>query len=116
MMAKIVNETQKTELFTDVKIANDYRSRLQGLIGCKSLKPEEAIWFPKCNWIHTWFMSMDIDVIYLDKKMKVTKIQRNLKPWRLTAPVINARSVIETQAGRLDQCPLQIGDQIYVGD
>ena len=114
-MSRMMNQTQDKQIIDDLTIANSFRVRAQGLIGTKSLRMDQGVWFPKTNWIHTFFMSMPIDVIYLDKKMKVHKLQPALKPWRMPAPVFWASSVLETQAGFIEQHDLKVGDTLYVG-
>lgn len=115
-MARMVNQTQNQTIVEQLQVATSFRSRAQGLIGTKSMSDQEGIWFPSTNWIHTLFMSMSIDVIYLDKQMKVKKLQKNLKPWKFPAPVFSANSVLETGAGFIERKNIQLGDTLYVGD
>jgi uncharacterized membrane protein (UPF0127 family) len=114
-MSTMYNETQKSTLIENLHVANSFKTRAQGLIGTPSLASNEGMWFPKSNWIHTCFMSMTIDVIYIDKNMKVTKLQPRLKPWRLPAPVLKAQSVLEVGEGFIEKSNIQIGDQLHVG-
>ncbi len=115
-MAQLINQSKNKTIFKTVETATSFKTRLIGLIGTKRLPKEKAIYFPQCNWIHTFFMSMPIDVIYLDKAMRVTKIQTQLSPWRIPAPVFSARSVIESAAGILNQDIIEVGDLLYVGN
>ena len=115
-MAQLINQSKNKTIFKTVESATSFKSRLLGLIGTKSLPKDKAICFPKCNWIHTFFMSMPIDVIYLDKAMRVTKIEKQLPPWRLPAPVLSARTVVESAAGVLNPNIIEVGDLLYVGD
>ncbi len=115
-MTTMINQTKSKTLVAKLTIAKSFRSRAQGLIGRKTLPEDEGVWFPKSNWIHTCFMSMPIDVIYLDKEMKVKKLQPHLKPWRLPAPVLSASSVLEVTKGFIEKNDIQVGDSLYVGD
>ena len=65
------------------KVAHMFWERMRGLIGTKSLAPDEGLLIEKCNAIHMCFMSFSIDAYFLDKNNKVVKIVRNIKPWRL---------------------------------
>ncbi len=114
-MALLINKTKNKVLISDLKRAEEFKSRAVGLIGQKQLSSSQGMFFPQCNWIHTFFMSMTIDVIYVDKNMSVKKIQRNLKPWRLPLPALNASHVIETGQGAISEDDIQIGDQLNVG-
>lgn len=115
-MARLINQSKNKTIFKSVETATSFKTRLIGLIGTKSLPKETAVYFPQCNWIHTFFMSMPIDVIYLDKAMRVTKIQTQVSPWRMPPPVLSARSVVESAAGFLNQDIIEVGDLLYVGD
>jgi uncharacterized membrane protein (UPF0127 family) len=115
-VAKLILKEQNKTLLADLKVANSFKPRLLGLIGTKSLSKDQGMWFPKSNWIHTCFMSMPIDVVYLRKNGEVKKIQKNLKPWRFPAPVFGAHSVLETGTGFIEKTNLKVGDTLYVGD
>lgn len=114
-MASLRSKTKNSTLIADLKVATQFWDRAKGLIGTKQLPANKGIWFPRTNWIHTMFMSMPIDVIYLDKKMNIKKLQPNLKPWRFPAPVFSANSVVEAQSGFIAQNDLEIGDTLDVG-
>ena len=82
-----------------VKVARSFLERLRGLIGVKSLGPDEGLLIERCNCIHTFFMSFPIDATFLDRNDNVVKVVRNIKPWR---PFVwggwRARKVLETAA------------------
>ena len=115
-MATLMNQSKQKELFSNLLIADSFSIRAKGLVGKKSMNSSDAVYFPRCNWIHMFFMSMPIDVAYVDKKMKVIKLQPHLKPWRWPAPVFKAHSVIEFAAGTINQDFIEVGDTLYVGD
>lgn len=104
----------KTQLCAKLEIAESFKTRLFGLIGKRDMK-EFAMLFPQSNWIHTFFMSLPIDVIYIDKKMKIKKIDHSLQPWRFPLPVFTASSVIEVEAGLAKKFNLQVGEELHVG-
>ena len=115
-MAKLIHRPSQSTLLADLRVARRWRDRAIGLIGTAALAPSEGLWIHSCNWIHTFFMAIPIDVIYLDAKMQVVKLQAQVVPWRLPAPVFSATSVIELAAGRLEHLQINIGDQLDVGD
>jgi uncharacterized membrane protein (UPF0127 family) len=55
----------------------------------------------RCNSIHTAFMKFPIDVLFVDKDLKVVSVYENLKPWRITRLHFRASSVIELPAGTI---------------
>ena len=64
------------------RVARTFAERARGLIGTKSLPPDEGMLILKCNAIHTFFMSFPIDAIFLDKNDNVVKTVKNIRPWR----------------------------------
>lgn len=81
-----------------VKTARGLIARTRGLIGSDG---GYALLIPKCNWIHTFFMSYPIDVFYLDPGGRVVK-NLMVKPGKFTRPVRGAVAVLEIP-DRLDK-------------
>lgn len=107
-MAWIVNHDR---VLASAQIADDRRSRRQGLIGLDHL--EGALVLEPCNWVHTFKMQFDLDVAYLDRDgvvMKTNRMPRN----RLGLPVFGARSVIEAESGAFARWGLHVGDVIEI--
>lgn len=90
-------------LSEDISIAKTYYTRLRGLMFYKDIRKNEGLFFPNCNWIHSFFMFFNIDVLYLDKDFKVVKIIKNLRPFKLVAPVFKAKHLIEFKSSILDK-------------
>lgn len=65
------------------RVARRLGARLKGLIGCTDLPPGEGLLITSCRAIHTCFMRMTIDATFLDRKGRVVKVVRNIRPWRL---------------------------------
>lgn len=63
--------------------ASSFWARLRGLIG-RTLPRNHGVLFRHCGSLHTCFMSMAIDVFYLDDNGTIISIVRGLKPWRLS--------------------------------
>jgi len=115
MMAKLINQTQNCELLPQLMLADSFWSRLVGLLGKSHLNIEEGMFFDHCNSIHTFGMKFSLDLIFLDKSMKVKALKRNVVPGRMTFPVFGARSVVEIASGSLETMQIKIGDQLHVG-
>lgn len=103
-------------LATHTQVANTYLLRLFGLMGRKSLPRGSALWIQPCRGgIHTFFMRFSIDVLFLDSKLSIVTIRRNVKPWRMSLPLTTrVTSVIEFPGGTLNAFHLNPGDQIHV--
>lgn len=101
-------------LCQDIFVAKTFYTRLKGLIGTKELI-NRGFYFPRSYWIHTFMMSIPIDVIYLNKHGEIKKLQPHLQPWTLPAPVFSARHVLEMPSGFIQNFNLKVGDVLHVG-
>ncbi|MEZ4814717.1 MAG: DUF192 domain-containing protein [Bdellovibrionota bacterium] len=88
-------------------------SKMKGLLGTKELKEGEGLLIPDCKQVHTYFMQYPIDVVFLDSKNKVIKLQ-TLKPWKISPWIYKAKSVLELPAGYAKKNKLVSGDQLEV--
>ena len=80
----------------DIYECKSFLERLKGFMFKK--KFDYAIFFNKCNSIHTFFMKTNIDVIMCDKNYKVLYFYKNLPKNRIILPKKNVYIVIETQS------------------
>ncbi len=118
----MINTTKANAVVaTRVRFAESFVQRALGLMGKSRLPQGEALFFKgsnfiPCNSIQTCFMRFPLDVIFLDSSMKVRSVLRDVKPWRMTWPVVGAVTAIEMTAGALKLTQIEIGDQLHVGD
>ena len=81
------------------EVAETFAARARGLIGREPPARGEGLLIPRCNCIHTFFMSYAIDAVFLDSEGRVVKTVRNIRPWRILVwGGFRARSVLETAA------------------
>ena len=59
--------------------------------------------------VHTCGMRFAIDAVFLDADLRVVKVVRGLRPWRL-ASARRARVVLETEAG--GAAAIAVGDRL----
>ncbi|PIP83134.1 MAG: hypothetical protein COR54_11300 [Elusimicrobia bacterium CG22_combo_CG10-13_8_21_14_all_63_91] len=96
------NRTRDRIVAREVALADTAASRAQGLLGRDRMEAEEGLWIVPCPMIHTFFMRFPIDVLFLDRNLRVRRVIEDLKPWRLSPWVFTAHSVLELPAGALD--------------
>jgi uncharacterized membrane protein (UPF0127 family) len=84
--------------------------RMKGLLGRSSLADGEGIWLNPCNSIHMFFMRFAIDAAFLDKERRIVRIYHGIKPWRVSAIVGGAKSVLELPAGTCQKLAVSVGD------
>ena len=90
-----------------VKIAKTYFARLRGLIGSR-LGPDEALLIPHCRQVHTFFMSYPIDIVFLDKAMRVISIH-TLSPWRISPLILGSFYALELPKGGAKKQGIEVG-------
>ena len=56
-----------------------------------------------------FFMRIPLDAVFVDKEGRVVRIYAELKPWRMTLPVRNAKACIELPAGTMAKAGVQLG-------
>jgi uncharacterized membrane protein (UPF0127 family) len=81
--------------------ATDFFGRLRGLIGRRRLEEGEGLHLVPCRAVHTFFMRISIDAVFLDRDDGVLKTVGNIAPWRPRVTHPGTRSVLELPAGRL---------------
>ncbi|KAB8140512.1 DUF192 domain-containing protein [Chloroflexia bacterium SDU3-3] len=113
---QIRNETRGTLIADKVELARTFWSRGRGLMGRASLPEGFAlIIYPEWS-IHTFFMRLPIDVLFVDKANVIVGLQHRMPPSRPFAGVSPAkgRYVVELPAGVLEATGTQVGDTIAI--
>lgn len=107
----ISNRTRQTILAHCVEVADHGTKRGKGLLGRNGLSPEEGLWIFPCEAVHTFGMRFSIDLVYIDRNMRVKKVRSNVHPWRLSA-CLSAHSVIELATGTINRTQTGPGDRL----
>jgi uncharacterized protein len=97
-----------------VELADTSLTRMFGLLGRRGLDAGGGLWIRPSSGVHTFFMRFRIDVIGLDRELKVIKVWRCLAPFRVTSVSIKMNSVIELPCGTITRSETQVGDQLEV--
>jgi uncharacterized membrane protein (UPF0127 family) len=79
-------------------VADSFWLRFRGLMLRRSLPPEDGMLFRGTGSIHMFFMRFAIDAVFCDTDLRVLRVARGLRPWRL-AGARGAKVVIELAAG-----------------
>ena len=107
----VFNQNRGRNLATRVSVAGTSRARRRGLLGKDSIEPEGGLWIAPCEAVHTFGMKTIIDVIFLDRHYRVSKLVKGLLPRRI-AMCWKAASVLELAGGNIARSETRVGDQI----
>ena len=93
------------------EIAETPRSRLKGLLGRSRLERGEALLIRPTWSVHTFFMRFPIDVVFVDRRLRVVAVAPHLRPWRAAARR-RAHAVLELAAGEAARRGLETGTSL----
>jgi uncharacterized membrane protein (UPF0127 family) len=110
----VYNKTKETFLAFRVNVADSILSRLVGLLGRRSLKPDSGVWIVPANAIHTIGMLFTFDLVLVDKDFKVVGLRELIRPFRVTRPIFRAESVLELPAHAIFKSRTEVGDQLVI--
>lgn len=111
-MPRVINQTKGTLVAEDVRVAASIWSRFWGLMGRKSIPEAGGLLLRPTSSIHTAFMRFPLDIVFLDRQLRVIKIVAGMKPFRATVAFGGAHSALELNAGVAGQAGIQTGDQL----
>ena len=94
-----------------IKRASGFFDRALGLMFSKEMRDFDGLLLHPCRSIHTCFMRYPIDVVFLNKTMKIVGIVREIRPWRMTGLYLRADRALELMGGTLPN-DVRIGDQL----
>lgn len=101
--AERIELTSETGDSIRCRVARTFWTRLKGLMGEPGLPPGEGLLIRPCNSIHMFFMRFAIDVVFLDRDLRILKSIRDLAPGSLVGSIPGAFQVLEVAAGTLPE-------------
>ena len=110
----VYNKTKETFLAFRVNIADSVASRLIGLLGRRSLKPDSGVWIVPANSIHTIGMLFPFDLVMIDKNFRVVSVKELVKPFRIVLPKLRAESVLELPVHTIFRSRTDVGDELVI--
>ena len=110
----VINLTKNTWLATKIRKADNFLTRLVGLLKRSTLGPEEALWLMPSKGIHTIGMKFPIDVIFLTKDNLVLSVTSGLPPYRISGVHLRSFSVLELPNGTVKKSQTEVGDQLEI--
>ncbi len=108
---RVRNVSRDTLLADRAAIADSSKTRKTGLLKHTRFEPGDGLWITPCEAVHTIGMKFPIDVLFLDKKLRVVKIRPDMPQWRI-AGSFRAHSVLELPSGTAAATSTARGDQL----
>src|SRR5690349_8028497 len=112
MRYRVMNLTRNTPLADQASRADTFMQRFKGLMGVTKLPLGQALHIAPCNSIHTFFMKIPIDAVFLDASLQVVEICHAMPPWRMSKVYFGAKSVLELPAGTAHASQTKAGDRL----
>ena len=103
-----------SKLFTSNSIlATNLFERMKGLLGKKDLDHDYAMIFINSPSIHTFFMSILIDVVFLDKDFRIISTYKGLKKNRIIS-CWKAKYTLEMKENSIYNYNFKIGEKLIL--
>ena len=111
---RIENQTRGTLIADRCRVATSLADRAVGLLSTPEVLPGEGLLIERTQSIHMFFMRYAIDVVFVDRDGRVTRVVERLRPWRVVWWARGARDCIELRAGSLEGTGTAKGDQLAI--
>lgn len=111
---EIINEGNGAVISDRTLIADNFLTRLKGLLGKREMQAGEGLVIYPCSMVHCLGMKIWIDVLFISADNKIVHIIENMKPGQISPWIKNARYVIELPAGQVARTNTQAGDEIEI--
>ena len=108
-MARVLNRTTGDVVVEELRLAHTHWTRLRGLLGTRTLKGGTGLWLKPCRQVHMFGMIYAIDVIFLDRELRVVAVLKELSPNKISPKFALAESVLELPAGSIERSGLKQG-------
>jgi uncharacterized membrane protein (UPF0127 family) len=95
----VVNMTTGETLAERAMVAETPLARFIGLQGKRQLPKKSGLVLMPNNSIHTFFMRIRIDAVFVSQDGKVVKVRRQLRPWHIGPVAPGALYCVELPAG-----------------
>jgi uncharacterized membrane protein (UPF0127 family) len=113
---RVTNPARDTVIAERVRVARGLFQTVFGLHLLPRLQPGEGLLLPGATTIDTTFMSYAIDLVFLDRSGRVTRLVPDMVPWRMVLSAHGGRDCLELPAGALQGTGTAVGDELRLED
>jgi uncharacterized membrane protein (UPF0127 family) len=104
------NLTKGSIVASRLVVANTPDTRRRGLLGRHTLQPDEGMLLTPCRSVHTLGMKFPLDVVFVNKQMRVVDVRRSVAPGHPFLLCVRAYSTLELPAGTAADRKIEVGD------
>src|SRR5437773_6221768 len=97
-----------------LQVPRTFVGRGLGLMFRRRLAEGDGMWITPCNGIHMFGMRFAIDAVFVDRRLRVVRVYRGLRPWRIVPIVFGAHSVVELPSGTVGDLSMPRGDPLAI--
>lgn len=115
-MISVSNASRGSMVAATCRVAGSIRERIFGLHLLPQLQEGEGLLLPGATTIDTTFMRYPIDLVFLDRSSRVTRVVHAMKPWRMVLSGGGGHDCLELPAGAAASSGTEKGDQLELED
>jgi uncharacterized membrane protein (UPF0127 family) len=111
---RIDNADRATAVAGRCRVARGLLQRVFGLHLLPRLEYGEGLLLPGSTMIDTTFMGYPIDLVFLNRERRVTRVVHDMDPWRMVVSANGGRDCLELPAGAAAASRTEVGDQLVL--
>ena len=105
--------TEEGKSIAHARMAHTFSARWLGLFNETELAAREGLLLIPGRSVHTAGLRQAIDVVFMDRQLRVVRLLPNLLPWRFALAPHETRIVLELRAGRIAEVGLALNANVY---
>lgn len=113
-MKKCILRINDVVIGDNIDIADNFFTRLRGLMFRKTLPQNSGLMIYPCNSIHMFFMNFPLDILFVDKNDNIVDYLENFDINKISKIYSNARYVVELPVGTIKLKNIQKNQKIFI--
>jgi hypothetical protein len=114
VFVSVRNYTRGTVVARRAELAASPLRRLVGLMGRTGWETSDGLLIRPCNSVHTFFMRMSIDVLFVSREGAVVDLVPARRPWRIGPVRWRAAWALELPDGAIAESGTRLDDHLVV--
>jgi uncharacterized membrane protein (UPF0127 family) len=111
-LIRVVNRSRGTLLGNHISLVDTWPGRLRGYLGRAEPQPGEGMLLVRCNAVHMFGLGFSLDLVFLNHGGDVVSTIEDLRPWKRTSRIADARFALELPTGVIAASRTRVGDRL----